>query len=305
MKTLRRLLELAVPLAGWMALAAWAGLASVASRVGLLATSAFIIASAARHPSIADLHVAIVGVRFFGLARGLARYAERYISHQVTFRLLARLRIWFYQALEPLAPARLLYHPSGDLLARAVADIETLEHFYVGVIAPPVVAALVGLLLVAVMSWLDLRLAGALSSLFLLAGAGLPALMHALSRRSGRGMIEVRAGLNATLVDGIQGMADLIAFGQQAALLERVQSLGRELAAWQDRQAWLAGIQAALGDGLVSLAILAVLGAAIPLITAGQLDGVYLAGLVLAVIASLPSTIRPGVRPRARRRRPS
>src|SRR5512136_2573562 len=139
------LLRLVAPFTGWMALAALLGTATVGSGIGLMATSAWIIASAALHPSIADLQVAIVGVRFFGIARGVLRYLERYVSHQVTFRLLARLRVWFYQAVEPLAPARLMRYRSGDLLTRAVADIETLEHFYVRVIAPPIAAVLVGL----------------------------------------------------------------------------------------------------------------------------------------------------------------
>jgi ATP-binding cassette subfamily C protein CydC len=120
--------------------------------IGLMATSAWIIASAALHPSIADLQVAIVGVRFFGIARGVFRYLERYVSHQVTFRLLARLRVWFYEAIEPLAPARLMQYRSGDLLTRIVADVETLENFYVRVIAPPMVAALIGLV-----AWVFMR----------------------------------------------------------------------------------------------------------------------------------------------------
>ena len=154
-KTLGRLLKLAAPFAGWMALAALLGTATVGSGIGLMAASAWIIASAALHPSIADLQVAIVGVRFFGIARGVLRYLERYVSHQVTFRLLARLRVWFYRAIEPLAPARLMQYRSGDLLARIVADIETLQNFYVRVISPPVVAVLVGALMWVFMSSYD------------------------------------------------------------------------------------------------------------------------------------------------------
>jgi hypothetical protein len=69
-----------------MALAVALGAATVASGVGLLATSAYVISAAALHPSIADLSVAITGVRFFGLARGVFRYLERYVSHSVNFR---------------------------------------------------------------------------------------------------------------------------------------------------------------------------------------------------------------------------
>ena len=71
--TFWRLLKLTWPFKGWMALAALLGFATIGSRIGLMATSAFIIAKAALHPSIAELQVAIVGVRFFGIARGVFR----------------------------------------------------------------------------------------------------------------------------------------------------------------------------------------------------------------------------------------
>jgi thiol reductant ABC exporter CydC subunit len=280
------LLKLAAPFAGWMALAALLGFATVGSGIGLMTTSAWIIATAALHPSIADLQVAIVGVRFFGIARGVFRYLERYVSHQVTFRLLARLRVWFYAAIEPLAPARLASRRSGDLLARVVADVETLEHFYVRVIAPPVVAALTGWLMWIFMRGFDSRLALAFLIVFVVAGVGAPLLTRLLSRTVGRRLITARAELNATLVDGLQGMADLVSFGQEAAWLERMQSSCRELTQAQARMAWIGGLQNALGVLLTSLAALAVLIVAIPLVNAAQIPGVNLAVIVLAAMAS-------------------
>ncbi|NIQ12678.1 MAG: thiol reductant ABC exporter subunit CydC, partial [Gammaproteobacteria bacterium] len=86
-------------------------------------------------PDLAELSVVIVGVRFFGLSRAVFRYLERLVSHNVTFRLLAQIRVWFYESLEPLAPARLQMVRSGDLLSRIIADIETLSDFYVRVLA--------------------------------------------------------------------------------------------------------------------------------------------------------------------------
>ena len=109
----------AAPGVGWR-FSVLLGVLTVGSNVGLMGTSAFLISSAALHPELGTLQVAIVGVRFFGIARGVFRYAERLSSHNVTFRLLARLRTWFYRALEPLAPARLMQYRSGDLLGRIV-----------------------------------------------------------------------------------------------------------------------------------------------------------------------------------------
>lgn len=89
-------------------------------------------------------------------------------------RLLAHLRTWFYAAIEPLAPARLLVYRSGDLLARIMADMETLENFYVSVIVPPLVAVLVTALACSILGMFNVWLAVALLIFLLLTGVALP-----------------------------------------------------------------------------------------------------------------------------------
>ena len=182
-----RLLGQVVPFGGLVALAVFLGTATVGSSVLLLGTSAYLIARAAQQPSIAALQVAIVGVRFFGLSRGVFRYLERYVSHTVTLRLLARWRVWFYDAIEPLAPARLMGAASGDLLSRMVADIDTLQNFYVRVVAPPLVALLIGLGMAGYLAGFSSQLAVLLLVIFALAGLGLPVLVLRLGPGAGPG----------------------------------------------------------------------------------------------------------------------
>jgi ATP-binding cassette subfamily C protein CydC len=291
MGTFGRLLRLAAPFARWMALAALLGFATIGSSIGLMTTSAYLIAKAALQPSIADLQVAIVSVRFFGIARGGFRYLERYVSHQVTFRLLARLRVWFYTALEPLAPARLLQYRSGDLLTRIVADVETLQNLYLRVLAPPVVAVLVALLAAILVGSFHPSLALTLLVFLLLAGLGLPLLTRSLSRPAGRRMVQARADLGSALVDGIQGVAVLLAYGQGERHRQQVQNLGRELGGLQGRMAALSGLNSALTGLAMNLAALTVLVVAIPMVRGGALDGVYLALLVLAVMSSFEAVL--------------
>ncbi|MGB8644449.1 MAG: ABC transporter transmembrane domain-containing protein, partial [Anaerolineae bacterium] len=268
-----RLLRLISPYKGWIALAVLLGSATVASGISLMATSAYLLAAAALHPSVAELEVAIVGVRFFGIARGVFRYLERYVSHTVTLRLLGRWRVWFYQTLEPLAPARLYQFRSGDLLARTVGDIETLQDFYVRVIAPPVVAIVVagGMTL-----WLwgfDPALAVVLLGSWLIAGVGLPAFAGRLASKSAQRMIATRAALHARLVDGIQGMADLVAYGQEKQVTHAVESTGQNYAAAQTRLAWTTALQSGLGVLLTNLTMLVILALAIGLVNAGRMNG--------------------------------
>ncbi len=286
-----RLLRLAAPFGWRMVLAALLGVATIGSSIGLMSTSGYLIAKAALQPSIADLQLAIVGVRFFGIARGGFRYLERIASHDVTFRLLARLRVWFYRALEPLAPARLMQVRSGDLLARIVADVETLENFYLRVLAPPVVALLVAVLAALLLGGLDARLALTLLVFLLLAGIGLPILAQRLGRITGRRTVSVRGELNGLLVDGIQGVGDILAAGAEGRHLRDAARLSLELGTLQGRMARISGVQSALVGLLMNLATLAVLAVAIPLVRSAQLDGVYLAMLTLVVMSSFEAVL--------------
>src|SRR5262249_10596897 len=131
---MRRLLGLAWPEHAATFAAALLGFATLGSGVGLMATAAYLIARAGLHPPLGALQVAIVGARFLRRSRGLRRYLDRLVSHDVALRLLSRLRVFVYRALLPLAPAGLQQHRSGDLVGRLVADVETLEGLYTSVV---------------------------------------------------------------------------------------------------------------------------------------------------------------------------
>jgi ATP-binding cassette, subfamily C, bacterial CydCD len=283
---LRQLLSLIAPFKAWIALSVLMGFATIGSSIGLLTSSAFIIAKAALQPSIAELQVAIVGVRFFGITRGVFRYLERYTTHQVTFRLLARLRVWFYQALEPLAPARLASFRSGDLLARMMDDIESLENFYVRALAPPLVAVLVAGMTGYFLARFDLTLAFNLLILLGLAGLGVPILTRRLSRTPGRQLVAARSGLNTSLVDGIQGLADLLVFGQGQRQLAKITDWSEQLHTSQAKLAGISGLQSALSLLLANLGLWSTLIIAIQLLGDGQIEGVYLGVLVMAALTS-------------------
>ncbi len=283
------LLRLIAPYRAWILLSALLGVLTITSSIGLMSAAAWIIATAALHPPVGELHVAIAAVRFFGITRGVFRYFERYISHQTTFRLLARLRVWFYTGIEPLAPARLMSHCSGDLLARVVADIDTLENIYLRAIAPPLIALIVSTGMFVCMAWVDLRLALALLFFLALAGVGVPLLIGMLSRQDA--IIQMRADLTVAVVDGLQGMADLIAYGAGDRQREQVRQLNRELQRHHAQQARIAGMHTALMSLIVSFAAITVLILAIPLVRAGQIEGVMLAVLLLATMTSFEAVI--------------
>ena len=135
--------RLYLPVFWHASLAIFLGCLTLLSGIGLIGTSAYLICYAALQPSIAELQVAIIGVRFFGLSRSVFRYLERINSHSVNLKMVSKLRQWFYERIEPLVPANTSRMATGDLLARAMHDIEILDQFFVRVIAPPLIACVV------------------------------------------------------------------------------------------------------------------------------------------------------------------
>jgi len=127
-----------------LALAALLGVLTVLFGVGLMGTAGYLISRAAEHPAVLSLTAAIVGVRFFGLARPLARYFERLASHDVALRALGRGRARVYAAIEPLSPAQLEDTRRGDLLSRFVADVDSLQNLYLRGVEPPLIALVAG-----------------------------------------------------------------------------------------------------------------------------------------------------------------
>ncbi|GER88074.1 thiol reductant ABC exporter subunit CydC [Dictyobacter vulcani] len=296
---LRRLLQLAWPIRNWMLLAALLGSLTIISGIGLLTTSAYLISMAALHPDVSALSIAIVGVRFFGIARGSFRYLERLVSHRATFRLLANLRVWFYSALEPLMPARLLVQKdgqqhelrSGDLLRRAVSDIDTLQNFYIRVLAPPLVALVIGVLM-----WIFFGAFGIVFGLifiafYLLSSVGIPWLAHLLGQRVSREMVSTQAELESQLVDSVQGIADLIAFGQQERQAQSIERMNKKLQKLQMTAAYVSGMQGTLTNLLMNLTAWTMLLVAIPYVYRGELSGIILAVLVLGALASFEGVL--------------
>lgn len=282
----RRLLTLIRPFGWWIAAGILLGFATIGSSVGLMAVSAYLISKAAIATDVSQLSLAIAGVRLFALSRAALRYGERYVTHLATFRILTGLRVWFYRAIEPLAPARLQGTRSGDLLARIVADIETLENFYIRVVTPPLVAVLTTALAAAILGRFSLALAAALVIFLALTGVALPLASRWLSRQPAGDAVLARAELNASLADQIQGMADMLACGQEAAFQARTLQIDRQLNHLHGRLAAIRGMGNGLAALFTSLAALTILMLAIPLVVEGQIDGVFLALLPLTAIAS-------------------
>ncbi len=261
------------------------GVGTIIAAMGLMSLSGYLLSRAALRPPILELMLAITGVRFFGLSRAVLRYFERLVSHDLTFKLLMQIRLWFFGKLEPLAPARMKEH-SGDLLSRIVADVDQLQTFYLRVMAPAIVAAII-ISLTTVALWFVSAQIALITLLFLLsAGLVLPLWIAALARSTGVRQLRLNAALQRHYVDGIAGLPDVLIFGQQRRFEANIDRINQQLARLQLRQALISGMENSFNLLLSHLGMLAALLLALLLVIGGELNGIYLALLVLAVLTS-------------------
>jgi len=286
MRTVMRLLSFLRPYISQVILSVILSAAAIASSIGLIGTSAFLIASAALHPSIASLQVAIVGVRFFGISRAVFRYLERLTTHSVNLSLLANLRTWFYARLEPLAPAVLISNESGDILSRSISDIETLENFYVRVVSPVIVAVCI----TAGMSIFVGLYAGQAALILViglfLSGVGVPALVRLITANSGKKIVGLRGNISSKIIESIQANAELNTYAQLEKFKHKTLETIHHYSKIQQKHIWVNAVSNGMTIIITNLTLWMILIVLIPLVRANQLDGVILAVISLVTIAS-------------------
>jgi ATP-binding cassette, subfamily C, bacterial CydC len=284
--TTRRLLGFIKPYWRETLISILLSVATMAANIGLMCTSAYLIAMAALQPSIAVLQVAIVGVRFFGISRGVFRYLERLVSHSVNFRVLGEIRGWFYRAVEPLVPGAVEDLKSGDLLGRSIQDIESLEDFYVRGIAPPISAAVVTLGVSLFMLRYSVVLAAVLALGLLLTGLVLSLLVRVFSSSPAVRAIAARSTVSALMVETLSATSEILMNSAEKNQIQKIKLASRESERANLAMAGLHSLALATGVLVSNLTLVGMLCIGIPLVRSGQIDGIILAVLALITLAS-------------------
>ncbi|MGA9866224.1 MAG: ABC transporter ATP-binding protein, partial [Acetobacteraceae bacterium] len=281
-ETIRALLGFVRPWRGELAVTVLCGIGRVAAFIGVGVLGALAIGALRAGGDARGLLIALLCVAPLA---GLLHWLESWLAHYMAYQLLAEMRVRLFAVLDRLAPAYLLRRRSGDLVALATQDIETVEFFYAHTIAPAIVAVLVPAVVLGVLFWSAWPLGLALSP-FLLYAAAAPLRgrrrIDALAS-SARGAL---GELGAHATETIQGLVELIAFeatGRRRAsfvtLAGRYQDIRLAMLADVTRQ----GVMLEVATGLGGLAVAAVGG---PMVRAGVIAPPTLALLMLVSVAA-------------------
>lgn len=287
-------------------LAVVTGTLALGCAIGLMAVSGWLISRAAQHPPVLYLQVAVVATRAFGVGRGVLRYVERLVSHDVALRGVSGLRERLYTRLAGADPAVVAGLRRGDLLARVGADVDALADVVVRSLLPIAVA------------WTTAAGSAVLVALLLppaglVVGAGLvvaavavPLLAARAARRAEADGSAARSALAAQALGVLDGVAELTVAGALPHELRRVAALDATLSMALDRAARPAAGAAVVGTLATGLGMVGALLFGVQAVRSGTapLDPVLLAVVALTplaaaeAIAGLPAAATALVRSR-------
>lgn len=165
--------------------------------------------------------------------RGLMRYAEQYMNHNVAFKLLALFRSKAFAAMRRLAPAKLDGRGKGDLIALITTDVELLEIFFAHTISPVVIAVVTTVAFAVALAFLNPWFVPLLIVMHLLVGVALPRLFATGVRYLGPNIRRDAASLDDTMLDDMRGLDEIIRFGAGERRLGSILEQSREL--WHQR----------------------------------------------------------------------
>jgi ATP-binding cassette subfamily B protein len=281
-ETLASLLHFVRPWRGMLAVVVGAGIGRVGAFIGVSVLGALVIAALRDGSSYRWL---TIGLLIAAPVAALLHWLESWLAHAMAYQLLAEMRVALFARLDALAPSYLLRRRSGDLMALATQDVETVEYFYAHTVAPAVVAVVIPLSVLAVLAGTAWPLA--LVLLPFLAYAGLSPILGRRRIDALGGQARAALGaISAHVAETIQGLPDLIAFQAVGARREvfraqLVRYQGQRLDLLADLSRQTAGLEIATGFGG-----LAVAGCGAWLAASGALPSGILPLLVLVSVAA-------------------
>lgn len=268
----------------WLQLAVTfvSGVGHIVAIIGIGVVSALIVGQVSRGD---DFRATLTLLWLLIPLSATLHYLESWLAHDLAYRLLAEMRVHVYHVLDRLAPAYLFRRRTGDLVSLVTGDVETVELFFAHTIAPGFVAIMVPVTVLAVLGYVAWPLGVALAPFLLLVGLS-PFLAGRQQERLGGELREQLGEVNAAMVDGIQGIKEIVAFTRGPQQLAAMHVSGSKLNQVRLRFLNHLSFEHVFVESLMSFGSLVVLTLGALLVTRGALAASTVPILTLLAAAS-------------------
>ena len=276
---------LAIPPARLLA-AVLAAVATLASAFALAAVSAYLVTRAWTMPPVLDLTVAVVMVRALGVSRGVFRWLERMLTHDVALRGVVSLRTSLFTALASRTDDALTRLRRGELLSRLGDDAQELGDHVIKAIVPALVAAVMLVVVLATFAPLSLPATAAMAASLLLAALAAPYFAHRAAALTEQAVLTTRGDVTSHSLEILDDATSLRVDGRLDGALARLAAAQSAHDAAIDRAARPAAFAAAAVPASMVLAVTGSLLAAGAAWTAGDLSAGQIGILLLLPLSS-------------------
>ena len=270
----------------WVLLSIFLGSLTIMSGIGLMGASAYLITMAGFHPSIAVLQVAIVGVRFFGIGRSVARYLERLISHSVNLRVLEQIRIRVFIILAKHYPASFSNYSSSSILNLIIQDIESLENLFVRILSPVFVSLVTTLVTLIFVCAFSIEVGVVLLIGIILSGFIIPVISAKSSITYGDELAERRRIFQQELIQFFQFLQETQIYKKNGMVLNSLRELQSNFSDVQVKQGVYQAFFTAVSFIVVQITVLVSLIISAYLVSQNRLNPIMMAVLYLVVLSS-------------------
>jgi ATP-binding cassette subfamily B protein len=262
------------------------GVAIAGSAVGAYLVSLALTGSPAS-AMLAGLWVLIVLV----VLRAAMSYAEMWYAHKAAYGILATLRVKLYRAIEKIAPGYLLNRRTGDLSSTLMSDVETLEWFYAHTYGAAVIAVVVPVLVLITIAILIHPLVALILIPWIILMASIPFWFKDRADEDGRKIRESLVVVNAEVVDGIQGVREILSFGYESFYLRKIKKVNKVLTTLQTKYGSRQGVENALLNSVMAAGLICVTALSAYLVSAGKLGKEwYAVAIILSIYVFTPIT---------------
>lgn len=286
----KRLLKIAATLKKFFVISTIVSIIGNISQMGLMGFGAAFILSVAGKLKYANSVTYCILMIISGILIVTCRYLEGYFSHAGSYELLAKMRVDMFGTLRKLAPGSLIGRNNGDIMAIAIADIESIEFFFAHTIGPLFTVILLPLVTLIIAGGIDMLFVYALLPIYLIISVIIPILAIKLGRNIGIGYRQKLGELKIFLLDSVYGLSEIQIFDYGKRRNEELEAVNRNINRSIHQLAYHRQLVVSTPTFFIYLARIAVIAVASYLALKGNIDTTGIIILSFLVSASFSST---------------
>lgn len=286
----KRLLKIAATLKKFFVISTIVSIIGNISQMGLMGFGADFILSVAGKLKYANSVTYCILMIMSGILIVTCRYLEGYFSHAGSYELLAKMRVDMFGTLRKLAPGSLIGRNNGDIMAIAIADIESIEFFFAHTIGPLFTVILLPLVTLIIAGGIDMLFVYALLPIYLIISVIIPILAIKLGRNIGIGYRQKLGELKIFLLDSVYGLSEIQIFDYGKRRNEELEAVNRNINRSIHQLAYHRQLVVSTPTFFIYLARIAVIAVASYLALKGNIDTTGIIILSFLVSASFSST---------------